>query len=96
MRLRIDNMFYDPEQIEGAAANGRYRSPSPHRREPTCQAILLSSCRSAGASVPFGVDVPAAASGGAKLFKLAVGGLPVHAEAGTILRVSFGHILLQM
>jgi hypothetical protein len=43
------------------------------------------------------VDVPAAASGGAELVKLAVEGLPVGAEAGIADKpcfgVSFGHIL---
>ena len=45
------------------------------------------------------VDVPAAASGGAKLLKLGVEGLPVGADAGiadeAVFGVSFGHILRQ-
>jgi hypothetical protein len=50
---------------------------------------------SAGHLLP--IDVPAAASGGAKLLKLAVVGLPVSADASivetAILRMSSGHIL---
>jgi hypothetical protein len=45
------------------------------------------------------VDVPAAASGGAQLLKLAVKGLPVRADARVadkpFFRMSFGHVLRQ-
>ena len=59
--------------------------------------IRLSSRRSARARHLLAVDIPAAASGRAKLLKLAVEGLPVGGDAGiadqAFFEMSFDYIL---
>jgi hypothetical protein len=96
--LAGQNALDDAEQVEGAAGEAvdpRHRhhvAGSQLAEHPVKLAPVGSrTCRL------LAVDVPAAASGGSKLLKLAVEGLPVGGNAGiaddAFLRMRFGHIL---
>ena len=98
MRLGVHDALDDGEQIEGAA---REAVNSCHRHHVAGGQLAKHPVKLApvGPSTCdlLSVDVPAGASGPAKLLKLAVEGLPVGANAGVPDRpffgVSFGHIL---
>ena len=98
MGLRVHDAFDDAEQVEGAArepVDPRHRHyiagletvEHPQKLAPVgpCASRLLA------------VDVPAGASGSAKLLELAIEGLPVGGDTGIadepFLRMRFGHIL---
>ena len=91
LRLGVHDALDDGEQVEGAArqpVNPRHRHPvaggelaeHPVKLAPVgpCACHLLA------------IDVPAAASGGAKLLKLPVECLPVGADAGIADEPFFG------
>src|SRR5262249_39828232 len=96
--LRIYDALDDAEQIEGAA---REAVDPRHRHHVTGgqlaeHPVEFAPVRSrAGRLLP--VDIPATASGGAKLYKLAVEGLPHGADAGIadepFFRMNFDHNL---
>jgi hypothetical protein len=81
-------------------ARGQSASPSPHRRGQLAEHPVKLPPVGPRAGHLLAVDVPARASGFAKLLKLAVEGLPHGADAGiadkAFFRVSFGHILRQL
>jgi hypothetical protein len=98
LRLGIHDALDDPEQVEGATGE----AVDPRHRHHVAGGQLaehLVKLASVGprAGHLFAVDVAAAASGLAKLLKLAVEGLPVSGDAGItdkpFFGVSFGHIL---
>jgi hypothetical protein len=83
LRLGVHDALDDGEQVEGAA--GEAVNPRHHHYVAGGQ-LAEHPVKLAPVGPPaghfFAVDVPAAASGGAKLFKLSVEGLPVGADAG--------------
>jgi hypothetical protein len=83
LRLRIHDPLDDPEQVEGAArqpVDARYRH-HVSRLETVEHAKKLAAVGPRARHL-LAVDVPAVASGGAKLLKLAVEALPVGRDAG--------------
>jgi hypothetical protein len=98
LRLGVRDALDDGEEIEGAASEAvdpchRHHVAGGELAEHPVTLAPVGSC----ARHLFPVDVPAGASGLAKLLKLAVEGLPVGADAGIaeepFFGVSFVHIL---
>ena len=101
MRLGVHDALDDAEQVKGAArepVNPRYRHHVAGRQLAEHPQKLTPV--GPGARHLLSVDVAAAASGGAKLLKLAVEGLPVGADPGIadepFFRMIFGHILCKL
>jgi hypothetical protein len=100
LRLGVDDMFDNAEQIKGAAGEAvdprhpHYVAGGEGLKHPEKLAAVGPRARDLLA-----VDV-AAASGGAKLLKLAVEGLAYGADAGIadepFFGMSFGHILRKL
>jgi len=98
LRLGVHDALDDAEQVEGAA--GEAVNPCHRHHVAGGQLaehpVKLASVGSRARHL-LPVDIPAAASGLAKLLKLAVEGLPVGADAGiadkAFFGVSFVHIL---
>jgi hypothetical protein len=98
LRLGVHDALDDGKQVKGAA-----RQPvNPRDRHHVAGGQLAEHPAKFAPVGPrayhlLAVDVPAAASGLAKLLKLAVQGLPVGADAGIadepFFGMSFGHIL---
>jgi hypothetical protein len=97
LSLRVRDALDDGEQVEGAAGE----AVDPRHRHHVAGGELAEHPVKLAPVGPrarylLAVDVSAGASGGAKLLKLGVEGLPVGADAGIsdeALEVSFGHIL---
>jgi hypothetical protein len=101
LRLGVHDALDDLEQVEGAAGeavNPRHRHHVAGGKavEHAEKLAPVGAC----AGHLLAVDVAAAASGGAKLVKLGVQGLPVGAHARVaheaFFGVSFGHILREV
>jgi hypothetical protein len=93
LRLGVHDLLDDGEQVEGAAGE----AVNPRHRDHVAGAETVEHAEKlAPVGVrtrhPLAIDVPAAASGGAKLLKLAVEGLPIGADAGIADEPFFGRV----
>jgi len=96
LRLGVHDPLDDAEQVEGAAG----QAVNPSHRHHVAGDKPVEHAKKFGSVGPraryvLAVDVPAAASGCAQLFKLVVEGLPVGADAGiadkALFAASSGH-----
>jgi hypothetical protein len=91
LRLGVNDALDDPEQVKGATdkavdSRDRHRAAAGQLAEHPVKRAPVGPC----ARHLLAVDVPAAASSGAELVKLAVEGLPVGVDAGIANEAFFG------